>query len=159
MSRGPNHINGYSQRNKIKLIQAGRNYFQLLEHLINKARDTIHLQMYIFNNDDTGALIGNALIKAARRNVNVYILADGYASQTLSKTFIKKMKEAGIWFRFFQPLLKSEHFYFGRRMHEKVLVIDGKYAVVGGVNIADRYNEINGNKPWLDFSIYLEGEI
>ena len=43
-------------------------------------------------------------------------------------------------------------------MHEKVVVIDGLYAMVGGINFADRYNDVDGNPPWLDYALYVEGE-
>lgn len=86
-------------------------------------------------------------------------MADGYASQVMSKSFIDELKSAGIHFRFFEPLFKSRGFYFGRRMHHKVVVADAKYAMVGGVNISDRYNDMPGHPAWLDFALHVEGEV
>ncbi len=94
-----------------------------------------------------------------QRKVEVYLMADGYASQVMSKSFINELKSAGIHFRFFEPLLKSRGFYFGRRMHHKVVVADAKYAMVGGVNISNRYNDMPGHPAWLDFALYAEGEV
>ncbi|HEY6502927.1 MAG TPA: phospholipase D-like domain-containing protein, partial [Chitinophagaceae bacterium] len=88
----------------------------------------------------------------------VHLLTDGYASKVMSKPFITSLQEAGIHFRFFNPLFKSKHFYFGRRLHHKVVVTDMKYAMVGGVNISDRYNDMPGKPAWLDFALYIEGE-
>ena len=90
----------YSARNKIKLIRGGKQYFDLLLHLINKATDSIHLQTYIYD-DETGLLVANALKAAAKRNVQVYLLTDGYASQVMSQNFINELRESGIHFRFF----------------------------------------------------------
>ena len=149
----------YSALNKVQLIRGGKEYFDLLVHLINEATESIHLQTYIYANDETGARIATALKAAAKRKVQVYLLADGYASQTLSQKFITELLEAGVNFRFFEPLLKSKNFYFGRRMHHKIFVADAKFAVVGGINIANRYNEMPGNPSWLDFALYSEGEI
>ena len=149
----------YTALNKVQLIRGGKEYFDLLVHLINEATESIHLQTYIYANDETGARIATALKAAAKRKVQVYLLADGYASQTLSQKFITELLEAGVNFRFFEPLLKSKNFYFGRRMHHKIFVADAKFAVVGGINVANRYNEMPGNPSWLDFALYSEGEI
>jgi cardiolipin synthase len=151
--------NEYNSQNKIKLVHGGKEYFDLLVQLINQATESIHLQTYIFNEDETGLLIAGALKAAAKRNVQVYLMADGYASQGLSNNFIHQLKASGIHFRFFEPFFKSKNFYFGRRMHHKVFVADVKYAVVCGINIANRYNDIPGNITWLDFALFNEGEI
>ncbi|MFC0773941.1 phospholipase D-like domain-containing protein [Terrimonas alba] len=143
----------------MRLISGGKEYFDLLLQLIGQAVDSIHLQTYIFNDDETGVLVANALKKASQRNVQVYLLTDGYASQALHRRFIGELKEAGIHFRFFEPIFKSRRFYFGRRMHHKLVVVDAKYAMVGGINIADRYNDFPDKKAWLDFALYAEGDI
>ena len=85
----------------MRLISGGKEYFDLLLQLIGQAVDSIHLQTYIFNDDETGVLVANALKKASQRNVQVYLLTDGYASQALHRRFIGELKEAGIHFRFF----------------------------------------------------------
>jgi cardiolipin synthase len=150
---------GYTTCNKIKLIRGGKEYFDLLLQLINRATESIHLQTYIYDDDETGRTIANALKTAAKRNVQVYLLADGYASQGMSKKLIAELYNAGIHFRFFEPFFKSKYFYFGRRLHHKVFVVDAKFAVVGGINIANRYNDMPEKSAWLDFGLYAEGEI
>lgn len=150
--------NGYTTRNKVKLVRGGQPYFDLLLEMINNAVESIHLQTYIFDDDETGQLVAAALKAAAKRKVEVYLLTDGYASKVMSALFIKSLVEAGIHFRFFNPLFKSRHFYFGRRLHHKVTVTDTKYALVGGVNITNRYNDMPDKPAWLDFALYVEGE-
>jgi cardiolipin synthase len=142
-----------------RMIRGGKEYFDLLLRLIGEARETIHLQTYIYDDDETGKLVADALIAARKRNVDVYLLADGYASQVMSKKFIHYLRDAGINVRLFEPLLKSRYFYFGRRMHHKIFVADGQFALVGGVNISDRYNDMPGKPAWLDLAFYAEGEI
>lgn len=153
------YLEGFSSNNQVKLIKGGKQYFQLMLQLINSAEQIIHLQTYIYENDETGKTITNALIEASLRKVKVYLLVDGYASQSLNTTFFKELKQAGIYFRFFEPLLKSKNFYFGRRLHHKVLLVDNYCGIVGGINISNRYNDMPENKAWLDFSIFLEGNI
>jgi cardiolipin synthase A/B len=150
--------NGFT-KNKIKLIQSGKQYFDLVLQLISQATRSIHIQSYIFNDDETGSLVVNALKNAAKKNVSIYILADGYASKSISQKFIESIENENIAFRFFEPFIKSKYFYFGRRMHQKVMVVDGRYAIVGGMNIANRYNDMPESNAWLDFAIYAEGLI
>ncbi len=147
-----------SKRNKIKLIEGGKPYFSLLIKLIREAKESIHLQTYIFNADETGRLIAGGLIAASKRSVSVHLLVDGYASKDLPKDFIHTLEASGIQFKFFEPFFKSKHFYFGRRMHHKIFVADASHALVGGMNIADRYNDLPEIKAWLDFALYIEGE-
>ncbi|MEP7110783.1 MAG: phospholipase D-like domain-containing protein [Ferruginibacter sp.] len=149
----------YSSHNKVKLIRGGKAYFELLEKIIGQAKDTIHLQVYIFDEDDTGRKIAAALIAAAKRNVKVYLLADGYASQSISSTFIQHLSDGGINFRFFEHLFKSSNFYFGRRLHHKLVVVDTDIALVGGINISNNYNDLPGKPAWLDFALLSEGDI
>jgi cardiolipin synthase len=158
-STGKAASGGFTAINQVRLIRGGKEYFSLLLQLIGQATESIHLQTYIYDDDETGRQVAEALKKAVKRKVEVYLLADGYASQVMAQSFIDELREVGIYFRFFEPLFKSRYFYFGRRMHHKVLVIDAKYALVGGVNISDRYNDMPQKPAWLDFALYAEGEI
>ncbi len=150
---------GYSIRNRIKLIHGGKPYFDRLLEMINQASEIIQLQVYIYDQDETGRAVTEALVAAAKRNVQVYLMADGYASQKLPKSFLKEVDQAGIHFRFFEPLFRNRKSYFGRRMHHKVVVVDNRYAMVGGVNISNHYNDRPGQPGWLDFALHMEGEI
>lgn len=152
-------LKNYTVNNRVQLVRSGKDYFNTLVNTINKAQESIHLQTYVFSNDETGQFVAKALKEAALRGVKVYLLADAYASQGLSKDFIEGLTYSGINFRFFEPLFRSKYFYFGRRLHHKVTVIDVKYAIVGGINIANRYNDIGGEPAWLDFALLVEGEV
>jgi cardiolipin synthase len=149
----------YTKHNRIRLIHGGGEYFKTLDELINNAVNSIFFQTYIFEEDQTGISVADSLIKASKRGVKVFLLLDGYASQHLSNSFIARIGESGIFFRWFSPLLQSRHFYFGRRLHHKVVVADAQTCLIGGVNISDRYNDLGNNKAWLDWAIYAEGEV
>ncbi len=149
----------YSSHNTIKLVQGGGEYFDLLERMISSARYSIHLQVYIYDEDDTGRRIATALLAAASRGVKVYVLVDGYASKNLSGEFIDMLLNAGINFRRFEPIFKSKKFYFGRRLHHKVVVTDVFHGLVGGLNISDRYNDTPASVAWLDWALYAEGTV
>jgi cardiolipin synthase A/B len=149
----------YTSHNKIKLVHGGRPYFDQLLEMIGRAEEIIQLQVYIYDHDETGRLITEALMAAAKRKVRVYLMADGYASQGLPKTFLRQMEESGIHFRFFEPLFRSRNTYIGRRLHHKVVIVDNRFAMVGGINISNRYNDLPGDPAWLDFALHMEGEV
>lgn len=150
--------NGYHNRNALHLFHSGRAFFDRLVQMIDEARHSIHLQTYIYQNDSTGNEVAEHLLAAAARGVDVYVLVDGYASQSLPQSFILRMREGGVLLSFFDPLLKSKRFYFGRRMHHKVMVVDNRMAMVGASNIADRYNDLPDIPAWLNMDLYIEGE-
>jgi cardiolipin synthase len=147
-----------AMQGNLRIVQSGTEYFDLLASLCDGATETIYLQTYIFDDDNTGRQVAHHLRAAAGRGVKVHVLVDGYASQDLSPGFVKTLREVGIHFRFFDPIWKSKHFYFGRRLHHKVTVVDGNYALVGGINISDRYNDTPESPAWLDYAIYMEGQ-
>lgn len=149
----------YTAYNVVQLVRGGKEFFRLLEELIDNARHTVHLQTYIYDEDETGTRVAEALKRAAQRGVKVYLLLDGYASQGLSAKFIDELKAADVHFRWFEPLLKSRHFYFGRRLHHKVAVADACYSLVGGINVSNKYNDMEGQPAWLDWAVLSRGEV
>ena len=155
----PKHIPAaFTYANQVRLIKGGLAFFEMLESLINQAKNTIYFQIYIFDEDDTGRRIAHALIAAAKRNVAVHLLLDGYASKGLSTAFVQEMKDAGVHFRWFTLYVKNRKFYLGRRLHHKVIVIDSKESLVCGLNISDRYNDMPESIAWLDWAAYVVGE-
>lgn len=150
---------GYSTKNKTTLVRGGNDYFKLMNRLIQESTESIQLQVYILEADETGNAVIKNLINAAKRGIRVQVLLDGYASSNIPAAVINNMREAGIKLRFFEPILKGGNFYFGRRLHHKVLVCDGKFGLVGGINISDRYNDMPGIPAWLDFAVFIEGEV
>ena len=149
----------YTRHNRARVVQGGGAYFDRMEALIDAAQRIVHLQVYIFGNDATGERIGAALVRAAQRGVKVFLIADGFASRGISPELVKALRDAGGHFRWFEPLFRSRRFYIGRRMHHKVLVVDHRHGLVSGRNIADRYNDIDGQPAWFDMALEVEGEV
>ncbi|MFI5220231.1 MAG: phosphatidylserine/phosphatidylglycerophosphate/cardiolipin synthase family protein [Bacteroidia bacterium] len=147
----------FNPHNKVRLVRGGKDYFDTLEKLISNAKNTIHFQTYIFDNDETGLHIKNLLVDASLRGVKVALMVDGYASD-LPDDFIAELKTTGILFRRFEPWFSSNKFYFGRRLHHKIVVADEIFSLVGGINISNRYNDIQNIPAWLDFAIFTEGQ-
>ncbi|MGN6567816.1 MAG: phospholipase D-like domain-containing protein [Flavipsychrobacter sp.] len=157
---GGNAINNdvYTIHNHVKLIHGGAEYFSKMVEMINAASISIHLQTYIYDDDETGNIIADALIRATGREVKVYMLLDAFASQNLSNHFKYRLIKAGVHLCFYEPFFHSKNFYIGRRLHHKVIVTDLFNSMVGGVNVSNRYNDINGTPAWLDWAVYTEGD-
>ncbi len=141
---------------KIELVHSGSDFFDRLRYLIAHATSEVHLQTYIFENDATGKEVAKALKEAASRNVKVYVLLDGYGSSSLSAHFINDLIAHGINVRFFAPFFSMNSIYLGRRLHHKVAVADGEIALVGGINIADKYRGTQTEQPWLDYAVQIK---
>ncbi|MFA6524298.1 MAG: phospholipase D-like domain-containing protein [Candidatus Paceibacterota bacterium] len=149
----------YKSGNKVLLVKSGEEYFSVLKKIIIEAKNEIHFQTYILSDDSTGRMIVDELIDAKKRGVEVYLLIDSYGSRNLSKNFTKQIIDSGIHFRYFAPVITSKGFCLGRRLHQKIVVIDSKIALIGGINIADRYMGTEDKKPWLDFALLIKGKI
>ncbi len=148
-----------SSGEKIKLLSSGKIFFDTLEKLINEARAEIHFQIYIFENDETGIRIANALLKAAIKGVKIYLLIDAFGSSNLPQEITTQLKNAGVGLKRYGPFLSGRTLHLGRRLHRKVIVFDRKIAIVAGLNISNNYNDVGDKKPWLDFAVIAEGNI
>ncbi len=155
--KAPSRKREYRGGHQVNLLQSGQPYFTALEKLIDEAKYYIHFQTYILDEDQTGKRIVNALIRAARRGVRTYLLLDAFGTKYLTREFVDSIDNSGILFRFFSPTFISKGFQLSLRLHSKVVIADGEVAIIGGMNIADRYHGIHGKKPWLDFAVQFRG--
>jgi cardiolipin synthase len=149
----------YHKAAEIRLVHSGNDYFETLENLIHQAKHSLHLQTYIFDEDETGKNIANSLKAAASRGVKIHMMLDGYGSKSLSRKFSKDLRSSGIRLRYFAPFFSSQNIYFGRRLHHKVIVADKNTALIGGINIADKYHGSATETGWLDYAILIKGSI
>ncbi len=152
-------MNMYESADEIKLVQSGPDFFRRLTALADASEHTLHVQTYIFEPDETGRLVAGALCRAAARGVRVRLMVDEFGSKNLSRAMIRAFEEAGVEFRFFKQLASLWRWRFGRTLHHKVAVADGRQALVGGINIADKYHGIGTEPAWLDFAVYIRGEV
>lgn len=140
---------------KITLVHSGKDYFSRLERIILESNSEIHIQTYIFDFDTTGQKIIAALKDAALRNVKIHILLDGFGSLSFPKEIIEDLSKYGIELRIFSPFFSANSLYIGRRLHHKIAVADAKIALIGGINIADKYHGIRELFPWLDYAVEI----
>lgn len=151
----------FAHGNDIQLLRSGKEYFPALQLAIENARHEIYLQAYIYEHDDTGIRIGNALMQAVQRGVTVNVLLDGFGSQYLPKRYVRTLRNAGIKLMFYRPKISPWTFKTNRlrRLHSKVAVIDGEIAFVGGINIIDDTNTPSQIPPRIDFAVRIEGNL
>jgi cardiolipin synthase len=147
----------YKSGHYIELLQSGEPFFASVEKTIDEAKHYIHFQTYIIDEDETGIRIFNALIRAAKRGVRIYLLLDAYGTKYLSKQLIDSIEDSGILFRFFSPTFITEGFQLSLRLHHKVVLADGEVAIIGGMNFANRYHGYGTKKEWLDFAVLFRG--
>jgi cardiolipin synthase A/B len=145
--------------NDIKLLQSGQPFFARLFELIEEARYVIHLQFYIFDLDRTGILVLDALKEASKRGVKIFVVVDAYASEQINAKTTSQFTDYGIQIKRFSPVNYKGGVKLGRRLHHKIVWVDGKYALVGGINIADKYSGFHGKEPWLDFAVEVNGPV
>ncbi len=146
--------------NKVKLLNNGSAKFDSLLDDLLKAEKFIHLQYYIFANDEIGKTIKNILIEKAQAGVEVRMIVDDVGSWELKKSFFRELRSYGIEIYSFLevrfPVFTSKVNY---RNHRKIVVIDGYIGYLGGINVADRY--IHGDPSfgiWRDTHIKIEGD-
>jgi cardiolipin synthase len=148
------------QAEKLELVKSGQDYFNRLLHIINNSKHILHLQTYIFIDDETGKEVIAALQNAVKRGVKVKVLVDAFGSFAMHHQAIQDMIQSGIEFRKFSPLFVNHRIRFGRRLHHKIVVADAQEAMIGGINIENKYHLNKGdNTPWLDYAAYISGPI
>lgn len=145
--------------NKIEIYIDGESTFEALFKAIREAKDHIHIQFFIFDDDRISNQMRELLIKKAKEGVRVRMIYDYWGSFNLSKKYVKSLLDAGVYVNPFLPfrwqISRSNRINY--RNHRKVVVVDGKIGFIGGLNVADRY--IYGNKlgKWRDTFIRIEG--
>lgn len=147
--------------NHIVLLRNGEAYFPALELALDQATHDIHLESYIFENDHTGRRIAEALRRAALRGVKTHMLIDGFGSNSLPKTMIDYLEEAGVMVLKFRPKISPWTFRRRRlrRLHRKIVVVDRKLAFVGGINIIDDLDFPDQDFPRFDYAVSVEGPL
>ncbi|HBX62007.1 MAG TPA: cardiolipin synthase, partial [Flavobacteriaceae bacterium] len=129
--------------NKVKLLTNGEEKFPLFLEALREAKDHIHLEYYIFDEDHIGNEIIDILIEKAKNGVEVRVTADDFGSPKLNK-HQSRFDGTGVEFQTFLPVRFSSLANSNYRNHRKILIVDGKKAFVGGINISDKYINQNG---------------
>ena len=155
------HVNGHElcTMARPELLWDGDAYYDALLRDIEQAQRFVHIQTYVWREDESGERLLDALCNAARRGVEVRILLDEVGSMKTSRSFFGPLEEAGGYFSWYSTVqTRRSRFFFNLRNHRKVNVVDGKVAYVGGMNIGEEYAG-RGIGPWQDLQMRFEGEV
>jgi cardiolipin synthase A/B len=147
--------------NRVDFYFNGSKIFEDLIRDLEAAEDTIHMEYFIYKSDDLGLRIGEILKRKAAEGVRVRVLFDGVGNfRRMSWKFKRELKKAGVELRYFlDPLNVITGRLINYCNHRKIVVVDGKIAYTGGMNIGTEY--IDGGKrfsSWRDTHMRLVGE-
>ncbi len=149
-----------TEYNNIRVLNNGRQTFGSIIYELESARNHIHLEFYIIEDDQVGNRIKEILMRKALAGCDVKVLYDDLGSWSLSRRYIRELTSSGVKVMNFMPV-KTYAFAnkLNFRLHRKIIVIDGRVGFVGGINIADRYlRGLGKNTRWRDTHLRLEGE-
>jgi cardiolipin synthase len=147
--------------NDVELLLNGEEKFPQVIAALKAARHHIHIQYYIYENDNIGNQIKDILLQKASEGVQVRFIYDDFGSRSIRSSFVKEMRAGGIeafpFYKIWFIALSSRTNY---RNHRKMIVIDGCTGFVGGINVSDKYinSPVNDNPVyWRDTHLRING--
>lgn len=147
--------------NQVEILNNGEETFPALFKALLQARKFIHLEYYIIAEGSLATRLKEILLQKAAEGVEVRVIYDDVGSWSLSKPYLRELREAGIQIFPFLPV-RFHHFAnkANYRNHRKIAVIDGEVGFVGGLNIADRYMDgVAEIGVWRDTHLRVVGEV
>lgn len=157
--------------NQVQLLIDGPATFASIFAAIQSARNHINLETYIFEDDEIGRRLVDALISKQKEGVQVNLIYDSVGSLATPKDFFKRMSDSGIHVLEYNPvnvLRLRRGWNINQRDHRKLLVVDGQVAFVGGINISSVYSSGSrfkpgkkklSTQPWRDTHVRIEGPV
>lgn len=149
-----------SVNNKVELLINGEAKFERLFEELEKAVHHIHIEYYIIEDGIIANRLKNVLLRKAKQGVAIKIIYDDFGT-SLKNKYLRQLRTNGVqvipFYRILFPFVSNRHNY---RDHRKMVVIDGRVAFTGGINISDRYvNTIPGNELfWRDTHLMIKGD-
>lgn len=147
--------------NQIELLENGEQFFPRVFEAIAQAKREVIVETFILFEDPVGEGLRDALVAAVRRGVKVDLMIDGFGSPDLSTAFMAALTGAGVKVRVFDPgkPVLGHRLNVFRRMHRKIVVIDGAEAFVGGINYSIDHLIASGPMGKQDYVVALRGPI
>lgn len=153
------------QAGKVSLLIDGATTFSEIFEAIRKAERYILVQYYILRSDRLGLELKNLLISKAKSGIHVFLLYDDMGSLWLSRQYIRDLRDAGVRVERFLPIANFKRFFqLNFRNHRKLVVVDGKSAFTGGLNIGEEYATARSRSAkkrslryWRDTHLNIEG--
>lgn len=149
-----------SSGNQVRLLRDGPQIFETMLAMIEGARQSVQLEMYILRDDEVGQRFSKALSDAARRGVKVRVLADWFGSYGTSRRYFAQLRSVGVEVRLFNPV--GFHRWGGLvpRDHRKLLVVDEGVGLTGGIGIGVEWKRglvLKRRSPWRETCVRIGG--
>ena len=158
--------------NKVSLLQDGAATYSAMFAAIRNAQDHINLESYIIDDDDIGRQFTDLLLEQQARGIQINMIYDSVGGFNTPKAFFERLTEGGIEvleFNPINPLMARGQWLFNNRDHRKLLIVDGRTAFVGGINISsvNSVGSVIGHKlrteeqsvAWRDTDLQIEGPV
>ncbi len=137
---------------------------------IENAQHHVHLETYIFADDDIGRALRELLIRRRQAGIEVRVIYDAIGSVTTPAAFFEPMRQAGVEVLPFRPLnpTRTMPWKLNNRDHRKIVVVDGRIAFTGGINISGAYASASSSRPgpeagreeaWRDTHVQIDGPV
>lgn len=154
--------------NKVTLLIDGPATYAAMFEVIRNAKDHINLETFILEDDEIGRTFTDLLLQKQAEGVQVNIIYDSVGSFNTPESFFKRLRDRGVQIVEFNPVnpFKAHgHWLVMNPDHRKILIVDGKVAIIGGINISKVYSgKLSGRKkvkgdplPWRDTDVQIEG--
>lgn len=150
---------GWQGNNRVELLENGEAYFPRVFEAMRQAKTEILLETFIVFEDKVGNELQEVLIAAAQRGVRITVSLDGFGCGELSTGYLTALSEAGVRIQIFDPapkLLGIRTNWF-RRLHRKIVVVDGTIAFIGGINFSADHLADFGPEAKQDYSVEVQG--
>lgn len=159
MKRQPSH-DGWSQGNRLQLLENGEQFFPAVFAAIEVAECEVLIETFILFEDKVGLALHAVLLAAALRGVRVELTVDGFGSPELSRDFVQSLTDAGVRLHVFDPPPRlSRRLRPFRRLHRKLVVVDGRTGFVGGINFSADHLSDYGPEAKQDYAVQVEGPV
>ncbi|MBA4741900.1 MAG: cardiolipin synthase ClsB [Azoarcus sp.] len=147
--------------NRVVLLENGERYFPDVFGALDAATREIHIETYLFENDATGRRMVDALKGAAQRGVRVRVMVDGFGARPFVNELMAEVESAGVEVLVFRRELSGFRIkrHRLRRLHRKIITVDGRLAWVGGINILDDFSDDGPPYPRYDYAVRVEGPL
>lgn len=145
--------------NAARLLIDGPAVFPAMLERIASAERCVHLENYIFRDDRVGRRFADALAERARAGVEVRVLFDWIGSIRTARAFWTRLRDEGCHVHAFGPPSIRRPGALLRRDHRKLLVVDGRSAVVGGLCIGEEWGDETTTECWRDTAVALDGPV
>jgi cardiolipin synthase len=149
----------YVPGNSLTLYVRGKDLYPAMAAAIEDAKESVHLETYIFGSDLTGRTFAELLAKKARAGVRARLIYDSVGSLDMDPVLETLMRNAGVQLLEYHPVAPwRPRWAWNRRDHRKILVCDGKVGFVGGMNLSDENAPTDvGGGDWRDAHVRVEG--